>query len=342
MSKQLLDLLNNITPESESPSSERILLIDSLNLFFRNFSAINAVNSNGAHIGGVGGFLRSLGALMRQIQPTKVYMVFDGQGSSNNRKNIIPEYKSSRNLTRVTKHELFDNLEDEDESKISQIVRIIQYLKTLPVHTVTRNGVEADDIIAYLAHTLPQNADDRVFIVSSDKDYLQLVTQQIIVYRPIEKEYYTDATVMEKFNIPPYNFILYKVLMGDNSDGVSGIKGLGPKKLLKLFPELMGEYLSLDGLLDICENKLEEHIVYARVLHDIEAIRNKYTVMNLANPMMSEADKLFIDGFVATSQTNFDPDTFVEMYHDDQMGGLIRNVEGWIQTTFRDLLLPQN
>ena len=342
MSKQLLDLLNKITPESESTHQERYMLIDGLNLFFRNFSAINAVNSNGAHIGGVGGFLRSLGALMRQIQPTKVYMVFDGKGSSNNRKNIIPEYKSSRNLTRVTKHELFDNLEDEDESKVSQIVRIIQYLKTLPVHTVTRNGVEADDIITYLAHTLPQNADNRVFIVSSDKDYLQLVTQQIIVYRPIEKEYYTSDTVMEKFNIPPHNFILYKVLMGDNSDGVSGIKGLGPKTLLKRFPELTGDYLSLDDLLDICENKLEEHIVYARVLHDVDAIRNKYTVMNLANPMMSEADKQFIDGFVASSQTNFDPYSFVEMYHEDQMGGLIRNVEGWIQTTFRDLLLPQD
>jgi 5'-3' exonuclease len=130
--------------------------------------------------------------------------------------------------------------------------------------------------------------------------------------------------------------------MGDNSDGVSGIKGLGPKTLLKRFPELTGDYLSLDDLLDICENKLEEHIVYARVLHDVDAIRNKYTVMNLANPMMSEADKQFIDGFVASSQTNFNPDSFVEMYHEDQMGGLIRNVEGWIQTTFRDLLLPQD
>ena len=58
---------------------------------FRNFSAINAVNSNGVHIGGLGGFFRSLGALIRTIQPTQVYMVFDGVGSSNIRKNIIPD-----------------------------------------------------------------------------------------------------------------------------------------------------------------------------------------------------------------------------------------------------------
>ena len=116
MKKDLLNLLNNIQEQGEElPTSERYLLIDGLNLFFRNFSAINAVNSNGVHIGGLGGFFRSLGALIRTIQPTQVYVVFDGPGSSNNRKNIIPEYKSARNVTRVTKHELFDNLEEEDD-----------------------------------------------------------------------------------------------------------------------------------------------------------------------------------------------------------------------------------
>ena len=90
MKKDLLDLLNNIQENGdETPQSERFLLIDGLNLFFRNFSAINTVNSNGVHIGGLGGFFRSLGALIRTIQPTQVYVVFDGVGSSNNRKNII-------------------------------------------------------------------------------------------------------------------------------------------------------------------------------------------------------------------------------------------------------------
>jgi DNA polymerase-1 len=207
MKKDLLNLLNNIQEQGEElPTSERYLLIDGLNLFFRNFSAINAVNSNGVHIGGLGGFFRSLGALIRTIQPTQVYVVFDGPGSSNNRKNIIPEYKSARNITRVTKHELFDNLEEEDDSKIDQIVRIIQYLQTLPVKTVSLSRVEADDIIAYLSSTLPVKPEDRVFIVSSDKDYLQLVTEKVIAYRPIEKEYFTTDTVKEKFGVFPHNF----------------------------------------------------------------------------------------------------------------------------------------
>jgi len=119
MKKDLLKLLNNVQENSvETPQPERYMLIDGLNLFFRNFSMINAVNSNGVHVGGLGGFFRSLGALTRQIQPTQIIVVFDGVGSSHNRKNIIPEYKSNRNLTRVTKHELFDNIDEEDDAKI--------------------------------------------------------------------------------------------------------------------------------------------------------------------------------------------------------------------------------
>jgi 5'-3' exonuclease len=342
MKKDLLNLLDTVQEHGEElPQSERYLLIDGLNLFFRNFSAINAVNSNGVHIGGLGGFFRSLGALIRTIQPTQVYMVFDGVGSSNIRKNIIPEYKSNRNTSRITKHELFDNLEEEDDSKINQIVRIIQYLKTLPVKTVSLPTVEADDIIAYLSSTLPTKPEDRVFIVSSDKDYLQLISDKVIVYRPIEKEYYTTDTVKEKFNITPHNFLLYKLLMGDNSDGVTGIKGLGAKGLFKRFPELATQDLSFDDLISLAETKLKEHIIYARVLHNIPLLEDKYRVMDLSNPMMDDKDKMFIDKFVENAPLNFLPDTFVEMCNEDQIGNLIRNTDYWVRDIFKDLLENQ-
>jgi len=342
MKKDLLNLLNNIQEQGEElPQSERYLLIDGLNLFFRNFSAINAVNSNGVHIGGLGGFFRSLGALIRTIQPTQVYVVFDGPGSSNNRKNIIPEYKSTRNITRVTKHELFDNLEEEDDSKVDQIVRIIQYLQTLPVKTISLSRIEADDIIAHLSSILPTQPEDRVFIVSSDKDYLQLVTEKIIVYRPIEKEYYTTDTVKERFGVNPNNFLLYKLLMGDNSDGIAGIKGLGAKKIFKLFPELQNQYISFDNLLDIAESKLKEHIVYARILHDVEGLENKYKVMDLSNPMVSDKDKEYIDYFIQYTQLKFLPEEFVNMCEEDQIGNLIRNTDFWVRDIFKGFLENQ-
>jgi len=339
MKKDLLNLLDNIKEDGEeTPQHERYLLIDGLNLFFRNFSAINTVNSNGVHIGGLGGFFRSLGSLIKHIQPTQVYVVFDGAGSSTNRKNLIPEYKSNRNSTRITKHELFDNIEEEDESKVEQITRIIQYLKTLPVKTISISKVEADDVIAYLSSTLPKQPEDRVFIVSSDKDYLQLISEQVIVYRPIEREYYTTDTVKNTFGIHPNNFLIYKLLMGDNSDSISGIKGLGPKKLFKLFPELTKYEVSFDDILDIAEARLKEHIVYARILHDVEGLENKYKVMDLSNPMLTDMDKMKIDKLVEGLPLYFLPETFLEMYHEDQLDGMIRNIDIWIKDVFKDLL----
>ena len=149
--KDLLKLLDNLDEQGEETvEGERVLMIDGLNLFFRNFAMLNMVNPDGVHIGGLGGFFRSLGALIRQIQPTQVYVVFDGAGSSNNRKNLLPEYKSGRDLQRITNWDAFDNLEDEHDAKVDQMVRIIQYLKTLPVKTVSLDKVEADDIIAYI------------------------------------------------------------------------------------------------------------------------------------------------------------------------------------------------
>ena len=89
-----------------------------------------------------------------------------------------------------------------------------------------------------MSQQISSNPNNKSFIVSADKDFLQLVTNNITVYRPVEKEYYTPQTVIDKFQLTPHNFILQKTLLGDNSDNVKGIKGLGEKGLLKKFPEL--------------------------------------------------------------------------------------------------------
>ena len=333
--KDLLKLLDNLDEQGqETVEGERVLMIDGLNLFFRNFAMLNMVNPEGIHVGGLGGFFRSLGALIRQIQPTQVYVVFDGAGSSNNRKNLLPEYKSGRNLQRITNWDAFDNLEDEDDAKIDQIVRIIQYLKTLPVKTVSLDKVEADDIIAHLCSVVPKQKQDKVFIVSSDKDFLQLINENVIVYRPMEKEFYTEEVVREKFNMSPSNFIIYKTLMGDNSDKVKGVKGLGEKKLYKLFPELQERDLSLDDVYNICEGKFKEHIIYARIIQEIDALEKNYKIMDLSNPMLDENDKKYLNEVVKSQEVNYIPDQFLAMYHTDQLGAIIRNVEFWVKDVF--------
>ena len=340
--KELFRLLDNIQEQGpETEVHERILFIDGLNLFFRNFAVLNMVNPLGIHIGGLGGFFRSLGAMIRQINPTQVYVVFDGAGSANNRKNIMPEYKSGRDLQRITNWDAFDDKDDEDDAKVDQMVRIIQYLKTLPVKTVSIDKVEADDIIAYLSKTIPQHPKDKAFIVSSDKDFLQLVSNNVIVYRPMEKEYYTAQTVIDKYKISPHNFILHKTLLGDNSDKIKGVKGLGEKGLLKKFPELVEKDMDWDDILNICENKISDHVVYARIIHGQDDLEKNYKIMDLSNPMLSKEDKEWLDEVVESNDLSYYPDQFVAMYNEDQMGGLIRNVEFWVKDCFQNLVIKK-
>ena len=339
--KDLLSLLNNVVEENETESlnkHDRVLLIDGLNLFFRNFAMLNFVNEDGVHVGGLGGFLRSLGTLINRIQPTSVYVVFDGVGSTINRKNLLPEYKSNRNITRITNWDIFESLDDEHAAKIDQVVRLIHYLQCLPVKTLSLDKVEADDIIAHLATKLSSDYGSKVFIVSSDKDFIQLVDENIIVYRPIEKDYYTTDTVIEKFGISAANFILYKVLMGDASDKVAGVKGLGEKKLMKLFPELSQRILTLQDILNISEAKLKENLIYARVLDMQDQLEKNYRIMNLHNPMLDDIEREFLDAIIEYPLPELDNMKFLKYYHEDGLKHLIKNIDYWIQNTFKDLI----
>jgi 5'-3' exonuclease len=86
--------------------------------------------------------------------------------------------------------------------------------------------------------------------------------------------------------------------MGDNSDKVPGVKGLGEKKLLKLFPELTQRILTLQDILDISEAKLKENIIYARILDTQEQLEKNYRIMNLHNPMLDDIEKEFLETLI--------------------------------------------
>ena len=335
--KELFKLLDDIQEQGEEPQlrrHDRVLILDGLNLFFRNFAMMNMVNPEGVHIGGLGGFFRSLGSMIRQTNPTSVYVVFDGAGSTVSRKNLLPEYKQDRDIRRITNWDAFDNLEEEHDSKVDQIVRIIQYLKLLPVKTTLIDKVEADDIIAVLSNKLVEKFNSTCFIVSSDKDFIQLVTDKIILYRPMEKEYYTPKAVKEKFGCSPNNFILYKTLLGDNSDKIQGVKGLGIKGIYKKFPELQSKDLTLDDLFEISTRKFKEHVVYSRIVQDENRLRNTYKIMDLSVPMVSEKEIDYINQFIDEDIPEFNPQMFIQFYNEDQLGGMIRNLDIWLKEIF--------
>ena len=333
--KDLFNLLDNIKEDGNTiQTGERILLIDGLNLFFRNFAMLNMVNPNGVHIGGLGGFFRSLGAMIRQTNPTSVYVVFDGAGSTTNRKNLLSEYKGKRNLQRITNWDAFDSLEEEHDSKVDQIVRVIQYLKLLPVKTTIIDKVEADDIISILSKKLVEKHNSTCFIVSSDKDFVQLVTDKIILYRPMEKEYYTPKVVKEKFGVSPQNFILYKTLLGDNSDNIPGVKGLGEKGIFKKFPELQERNLTLEDIFDISARKYKDHVVYSRIIQDEDKLKTSFKVMDLGTPLINEQEKEYLDDLINEDFPDLNSKMFIQFYNTDQLGGMIRNLDIWLKENF--------
>jgi len=128
------------------------------------------MNPSGAHVGGLVGFLRSLGYVTRITDPTRVIVVWDGKGGSGNRKNIDPNYKAQRATARITHWGLYDTKEQETEALIGQLYRVQDYLECLPVHQLGIEKLEADDIMAYLANRASK-AGKKVTIVSSDKDF---------------------------------------------------------------------------------------------------------------------------------------------------------------------------
>jgi len=336
--KELLQLLE--TMEQETPVSnkhDRVLLIDGLNLFFRNFTTIKYVNEAGAHVGGLGGFIRSLNFLIKQIQPTSLYVVFDGVGSSTNRKNLLPEYKSGRNLTRVTNWDIFESLEDEHDSKVDQLVRLIHYLKCLPVKTVSIDKAEADDIIAYLSKKLPEKHNSQVFIVSNDRDFMQLVNDKVILYHPAEKEFFDKKAVKENFGVLVENFILYKTLMGDNSDKIEGVKGLGEKGLRKKFPELAERPMSFSDLINLCASKYKENVTYSKIVFEADRLEKNYKIMDLSNPIIGENDKEYLDEFIDELAPELNLKAFMRLYNEDGLGKTILNTEYVINESFKVL-----
>jgi len=341
MSQDLRALLANITEKESTPIKKegenfhsRVLMIDALNLFFRNFATINFMNKEGVPIGAMAGFLRSLGSLIQLVQPTGVYIVFDGQGSSTNRKNLLPEYKSNRGITRITNWDTYDSIEEEGESKVDQITRLTHYLQCLPVKTGMIDKAEADDMIAYMATKLPRTHDSDVIIVSSDKDYLQLASPKVTIYRPISKKFYKAKEVADEYGIHSENFIIYKTLLGDKSDKIQGIRGLGPKTLLKHFPELKKTPLTLDEIFEIAEAKLTTHKVFAKILHEEGSLRTSYRLMDLKNPILDERQIEYIESLIQEENNPFFRKEFLEMYDQDGVAHFIRNVEGWVTDTF--------
>lgn len=334
MNKTYQDILNNLHEEDNLEPlhlNSRVLLIDSMNTFLRSFAMIPAINPQGNHIGGLVGFLKSLGYVIKLIRPTRVILVFDGQGNITNRRNTYADYKANREIKRITNYKVFSTLEEESDSIATQMLRLLDYLKSLPVNISIIDKIEADDTIAYLSQKLK----DDVIIYSADQDFLQLVNDRITVYSPIKKKFYKPNDVYEQYGMHPYNFITMKCLMGDKSDNLPGVKGLGPKKLMKYFPEIAGEKrFTLQEAYQKATDKVEEHGIYGNVHLFKSQLEINYELMSLENIELLDKDKKELDKLIDSPPYNFNKKRFLQMYEKDLLGRGIPNTEFWLAEVF--------
>jgi len=311
--------------------NSHVLLVDSLNTFLRSFVAIHHLNPTGAHIGGLVGYLKSIGSVIRHLEPTRVVLVFDGQGGSTNKRYLYPEYKANRHITKITNWEAFETQEEESEAITNQIIRLIDYLKCLPVDLVSIDKIEADDVIGYLANQFPE----KVTILSTDQDYLQLVSDRVSVFSPIKKTIYYPETVMKEYGIPSHNFLTHKVIVGDKGDNVPGVRGIGLKTLVKLFPELKGdEKVVLKELLDKASTLPGKYTDVYNYRHQL--VINEQ-LMNLMEPNIPEQNKTLLDGMLLNPRDTYDPTKFLKLCQEDQVEGSLRTPHIWLTETFSKL-----
>ena len=129
-------MLTNLSNTSKGDVNDKVMIVDGLNMFIRVFGAVPTLNDDGEHVGGVTGFMLSLGALIRNHKPTRVLVVFDGKGGSHRRKKMYSGYKEGRTgLTKVNRLAGYEDLEDQSKSMRNQFNTLIKYI----THSVILN-----------------------------------------------------------------------------------------------------------------------------------------------------------------------------------------------------------
>ena len=318
--------------------NDSVLLIDGLNTFIRVFSAIPTTNEDGVHIGGIVGFLRSIGYTINMVRPTRTIIVFDGKGGSNRRRKIFPEYKAGRKMSvRLNRHlDVSLTREQEHKMMIRQLNRLIEYLECLPLTIITQDNIEADDVIGYSSKHLFK--DNKSTIMSTDKDFLQLIDKNIRVYSPTKKLMYDEERVLDEYGIASTNFLLYRILDGDKSDGIPGIKGAGLKTLLKMFPWLGSPHkFTLEDLLKSAEPKMKQFKLCENIINQRETLFLNKKLMDLDELNISGSSKLKIQDHVKFPIQRLVKHKFQRMFLEDKLYTALPNLDSWLHSTFNRL-----
>ena len=266
---------------------KKILIIDFLNLFIRSYVVNPSISKQGQPIGGIVGVFKSLQKISRETKPDKIIICHDGPGGSRKKKALHKDYKEGRNPLRLNRNVKVLDDKQEFENRIWQQLKTFEYLNLCPVIQLMEENVEADDLISYIV----QHKDHKVcvkVIVSSDKDFIQLLDDKTILMRPVQDEILNKNRVLEEFNIHPNNFALARSISGDKSDNLDGVRGVGLISLAKKFPILAEQNrYTVDDILEKCETTKSDGKIFDSILADKDKVYLNYQIMQLYQPNMS-------------------------------------------------------
>jgi DNA polymerase I len=274
------------------PSRKTLYLIDGSAYIYRAFFALPALNnSHGLQTNAILGFTTMLLKILRERKPDGLVVAFDEKGPTL-RHTEFKAYKAQRPPM--------------PEGMSAQIPYIHRVVDTLNIPSVRQAGYEADDLIGTLAHQAEQAGFD-VVIVTGDKDMFQLLTPHVRIYDPVKDKWLGEMECRERFGVEPARVVEIMGLMGDATDNIPGVKGIGEKTAMKLIAQF---------------GTIEE------LLHRVEEV----TPPRIKALLIEQADNARLSRRLATIQLDspvtFDPTTYhIKPPHQDQLIDLLRELE---------------
>jgi DNA polymerase-1 len=266
---------------------KKVMIIDGLNMFLRSYIVVPSLDPRGNPSGGTYGFMKSLQKISGMFQPDEVIVCWDGEGGSQKRKQIDKNYKAGRSPVRFNRRLIDLTPEETEKNKYNQQLRLMEYLNDLPVIQIMIDYIEADDVISYVA-THDKYKDWEKIIVSSDKDFFQLISKDSKLYRPIQDQVVDYPTLMEEHKIHPKNFALARALVGDKSDNLPGVPRVGLKTVAKKFEFLKEEkQYEVEDIIEHCEAQDKMLKIHENIVEHHSLIEKNYKIMQLYSPSIS-------------------------------------------------------
>ena len=270
---------------------KKVMIIDGLNMFLRSYIIIPSMDPRGNPNGGTWGFMKSLQKLCKMFNPNEIVVCWDGVGGSEKKRTINKNYKQGRKPLRLNRRMIKLSIKQQEKNKAFQQIRLMDYLNEMPVIQTMIDYVEADDVIAFVAQH-ERYANWEKVIVSSDKDFFQLLEGDCALYRPIQKTLLRQKDILKKDGIHPRNYALARAMDGDKSDNLPGVPRVGLITIKNKFPFLSSSVAyEPEDIFKACEAVEKPLSVHKNILKNKELVESNFKLMQLYSPNISNTHK---------------------------------------------------